>query len=532
MGSVPHPFCVKGKELAMTEEYIMMQDMIQEHKERMDHLKKYYPFFKLADNDLMMWKEGKYSCLDMGYITLAVLRFFIDENSLKDKDVRYVEYEQFLHSVFVRDFQMELTKEEEKELCSYLFDKLLNEGKPFSFHYYDPKDHQKKSFRVKLLESKIVDSELYYYITPDAIEFYLDTKEIKEESSISVEQLLLSKLIAAQNFRGGIEVVKRINREVLKLKLKKNQILNLLSVDVFEGKQAYESYVGEITKWFQEEQRLFKKNTDLIAKALAKAESGRQGSENSHFYSILNDIYILEVELRKAMYQHSELLSLCTSMQQNVDDIVKKSKLSTLRNAFDFHHAMGRMMEQDNVDALEHLMIPLFGIKLKKNFNLFQIEDMIHLKAENDEDLELVSEGMEEDYIFEDELEEQRINNNFDAIAKVLLEFLLTRESFSLREFNSELKKVLGEGVLVNGDYYTFLIHMCQKEEYDVEEMKKKPETFFEEIIYKLLIRKTTYDGLAFRLVRKGEDTVKITDMLEISDIQFEKVDREWKREI
>lgn len=509
----------------MTEEYIMMQDIIQEHKERMNNLKKYYPFFKLADNDLAQWKEGKYSCLDMGYITLAVLRFFIDENNLKDKDVRYEEYEQFLHSVFMRDFQLELTKEEEKELCSYLFDKLLNEGKPFSFDYYDPKEHKKKSFRVKLLESKIVDSMLYYSITADAIEFYLDTKEIKEESSITVEQLLLSKLIATQNFRGGIEVVKRINREVTKLKLKKNQVLNTLSVDVFEGKQEYEAYVGEITKWFEEEQRLFKKNTELIEKALQKAESGRQDRENSRFYSMLNEIYTLELEIKKAMYQHSELLSLCTTMQQNVDEIVKKSKLSTLRNSFDFHHAMSQMMEQDNVEALEHMILPLFGIKIKKNFSLFQLEDMLQLKSENEEDLELVSQGAEEDYVYEDELVDKRISDNFDVIAKILLELLLAKESFSLREFNEELSKVLGEQVLVNADYYTFLVHMCQKEEYAVADIKKKPDTFFEEIIHELLLQETAYDHLAFRLVRKGEDTIKITEMLEISDIQFEKVD-------
>ena len=77
----------------MTEEYIMMQDIIQEHKERIFNLKKYYPYFKLADNAMLQWKEGKYSCLDMGYITLAVLRFFIDENNLKDKEVKYEEYE-------------------------------------------------------------------------------------------------------------------------------------------------------------------------------------------------------------------------------------------------------------------------------------------------------------------------------------------------------------------------------------------------------------------------------------------------------
>ena len=302
-------------------------------------------------------------------------------------------------------------------------------------------------------------------------------------------------------------------------------MLNTLSVDVFEGKQEYEAYVGEITKWFEEEQRLFKKNTELIEKALEKAESSRENSENSRFYSMLNEIYTLELEIKKAMYRHSELLSLCTEMQQNVDEIVKKSKLSTLRNSFDFHHAMSQMMEQDNVEALQYMILPLFGIKVKKNFSLFQLEDMLKLKAENEEDLELVSQGMEEAYVYEDEVEEKRISDNFDVIAKVLLELLLMRESFSLRELNEELSKVLGEEVLVNADYYTFLVHLCQKEEYSVREMKKKPDTFFEEIMNKLLLKETAYDQLVFRLVRKGEDTIKITDMLEISDIQFEKVD-------
>ena len=508
----------------MTQEYIMMQDIIQEHKGRMDNLKKYYPFFKLAENDLAQWKEGKYACLDMGYVTLAVLRFFIDENNLKDKDVTYEEYQQFLHPIFQRDFQLELTREEEKELSSYVFDKLLNEGKPFSFDYYDPKEHKKKSFRVKLLESKIVDGVLYYSITSDAIEFYLDTKEIKEESSISVEQLLLSKLIATQNFRGGIEVVRRINREVKRLKLKKNQVLNTLSVDVFEGKQAYEAYVGEITRWFEEEQRLFKKNTELIEKALQKAQSGGQGGENARFYSMLNEIYTLELEIKKAMYKHSELLSLCTQMQQNVDEIMKKSKLSTLRNSFDFHHAMSQMMEQDKVEALAYMVLPLFGIKPKKTFQLFQLDNMLQLKSENQEDLEEVSQGTEETYVYEDEVEEKRINGNFDVIARVLLELLLVRESFSLSELNEELRKVLGEKVLVNADYYTFLVHMCQKQEYVVEDIKKKPDTFFEEILHPLLLNETAYDALRFRLIPKGDNTIKITQMLEISDIQFEKV--------
>lgn len=510
----------------MTEEYIMMQDIIQEHKERIQNIKKYYPYFKLADNSLLQWKEGKYSCLDMGYITMAVLRFFIDENNLKDKDVTYSEYQSFMHTILARDFELKIAEEEEKELCAYLFDKLLNEGKPFSFEYFDPKDHQKKSIRMKLIESTIVDSVLFYKITSDAIEFYLDTKEIKEESSISVEQLLLSKLIDTQNFKGGIEVVKRINREVTKLKLRRNEVLVMLSADVFEGKKVYEAYVNDITRWFDEEQRLFKKNSELIEKALQKAELDKKGKENARFFAMMDEIYTLELEIKKAMYKHSELLSLCTTLQLQADEIVKKSKLSTLRNSFDFTHAMNKMMENDNVEAMEALIKPLLQLNIKKQFSLAQTENLINLKGENQEETEAVIRGEEEAYVYEDELEEERISNNFEFIVRVLLEKLQKEHTFSLGQLNEELTETFGAGVLKNADYYTFLVHMCQKDTYSVKEIREKPDTFFEEIVHDILQRQNDYDEICFRLHRKGEETVKITEMFEISDIQFEKVEK------
>ena len=510
----------------MTEEYIMMQDIIQEHKERIQNIKKYYPYFKLADNSLLQWKEGKYSCLDMGYITMAVLRFFIDENNLKDKDVTYLEYQSFMHTILARDFELKIAEEEEKELCAYLFDKLLNEGKPFSFEYFDPKDHQKKSIRMKLIESTIVDSVLFYKITSDAIEFYLDTKEIKEESSISVEQLLLSKLIDTQNFKGGIEVVKRINREVTKLKLRRNEVLVMLSADVFEGKKVYEAYVNDITKWFDEEQRLFKKNSELIEKALQKAELDKKGKENARFFAMMDEIYTLELEIKKAMYKHSELLSLCTTLQLQADEIVKKSKLSTLRNSFDFTHAMNKMMENDNVEAMEALIKPLLQLNIKKQFSLAQTENLINLKGENQEETEAVIRGEEEAYVYEDELEEERISNNFEFIVRVLLEKLKKEHTFSLGQLNEELTETFGAGVLKNADYYTFLVHMCQKDTYSVKEIREKPDTFFEEIVHDILQRQNDYYEICFRLHRKGEETVKITEMFEISDIQFEKVEK------
>ena len=64
-----------------------------------------------------------------------------------------------------------------------------------------------------MIESTIRDNIVWYTISPDAVEFYLDTKEIKDESRISVQQLLLEKMIQAKNFKGGTEVVERINED-------------------------------------------------------------------------------------------------------------------------------------------------------------------------------------------------------------------------------------------------------------------------------------------------------------------------------
>ena len=53
----------------MALKHVMINDIIAEHSARMQNLKKYYPFFVLNEATFSQYKEGKYSFLDMGYIT-------------------------------------------------------------------------------------------------------------------------------------------------------------------------------------------------------------------------------------------------------------------------------------------------------------------------------------------------------------------------------------------------------------------------------------------------------------------------------
>ena len=155
----------------MRKEHILVNEIITDHRERMLNLKKYYPFFELAKTSFSWFMEGRYEDrLDMGYIIMAVLRFFIEENNFKEREVTYPEYATFMKSCILRDFGIVAGDREYKELTDFVFDKLKNDGRPFSFVYYDPVDRIKKTSRVRLLESRIEDGVVWYSISPEGIE--------------------------------------------------------------------------------------------------------------------------------------------------------------------------------------------------------------------------------------------------------------------------------------------------------------------------------------------------------------------------
>lgn len=511
----------------MSEDYILLRDIVYDHKERMQNLKKYYPYFKLAEISFVQYKEGRYADLDMGYILMAVLRFFIEENNFREKEVSFEEYRVFLHEILVRDFELQIPWEEEEELISYIFDKITNEGKPFLYSCFDPATKKKHTMRMRFLEGKMKEGKVCYTITADAIEFYLDTKEIKDESSISVAQVLLGKMISSRNFKGGTEVVRRINHEVSRLMARKDEVLSILSYDIFAGVKAYEEFVDTGMKWFEDEQKLFDRNKALIEQALERAKGEEQ------YFSAMEDIYHLEQELKKAITRHSELLNACTDLQKKTDEMVALSKVGRLRSSFDFKEAVKNMMEDDRADLLQIFVQPILKLQVKKMFSLSQIDQMLSIRADRKEVAEKVKEVWEEDdYRYEDEIEEERIFENGKVIVCRLLDFLLQKESFDLEEWNRYLYSIYGDELFINGDYYAVLVHMCQKKKYDLAQVKKSPDTFFEKMMNSALEESGhKYDGMVFSLEMRESEPIQMQSGFEISNVIFQNGQAEGRME-
>ena len=507
----------------MAQEHIFLNDIISDHRERMLNLKKYYPFFKLIEVSFSQYKEGKYEILDMGYIVMAVLRFFIEENNFKEKDVTYPEYLEFISKLLRRDFGLTVTSEEEKDIADYVFDKFKNDGRPFCFEYFDPIDRKKRMTRMKIVESRIIDNTVWYSISHEAVEFYLDTKEIKDESKISVQQLLLEKMIRSQNFKGGTEVVVRINEEVNRLQIKKNEVLNILANDVFAGIEAYENFVDTGMRWFEEEEKLFEKNKELIETALKKAEDNGNSQEQNVFFKTISDIYELENQLKIAMNKHGELLRACIDMQKMTDDIVRKTKISRLRSRFDFSGMLGTMIQHGDADILELAILPLLKLKTKKTFPVFQIDDALDVKPEKYEKAEKIVKEHIDDIVFEDELEDERIRYNYIFLMNNLLTHMEDNNEFTLEEWNEYLKNTYSADVLKNADYYSFMIHLCQKKSYIIGGQAMENESFLDEILNGQF---QEHERTEFNIMMaEGSEKVLLSgNEFETSDITFVKV--------
>lgn len=501
----------------MAQEHILRNEIISDHRERMLNLKKYYPFFKLTDLSFSQFREGKYDILDMGYIVMAILRFFIEENNFKEKDVTYPEYLVFITDCIRRDFALDVGDEEARDIADYIFDKIKNDGKPFCFDYYDPVERKKRTSRVRIMESKIVNNTVWYSISADAIEFYLDTKEIKDESRISVQQLLLEKMIKAQNFTGGTEVIQRINEEVNRLQIRKNEVLSILSTDVFAGIEAYEDFVHNGMRWFDEEEKLFMKNKELIETALSRTEMTHMPANTPGYYRTIDEIFQLETQLKVAMNKHSELLRACTTMQKLTDDIVKKAKLSRLRTHFDFKSMLNMMIQHDDADMLQTLISPLFMPRAKKRLDLVRIDDCLTYRPEHVEVVERVTKEPPKEIKFMDEMEDDRIKYNYSFLMKNLLAYMENYVEFSLGELNEWLENKYSDRIFHNGDYYSFFIHLCQKKEYTIGG-DMQSESFLDEILQPVVEQ---MKPVQFSIVMQEGKMLKLCDIFEISDITF-----------
>ncbi len=500
------------------EKYILIDDIIKNHTERMLNLRKFYPFFSIMQSGLSVSVSGEAVSLDMGYITLAVLRFLINENNFREREVTGHEIRSFIGELLKRDYELELPKDEKKALTENIFDKLTNGGRAFEISFFDPADRKTKLARVRLIEANVYESGVTYSITEEGIEFYLSTKEMKDESRISTDQLLLEKLIKAENYKGGIDVISRINLEVVSLHKRRDEAVALLLSDVHAGTEAVDEFMESTSRWFEEERKSFAKSRELVDKAAARVN-------HSPDSRAVRDIAKLENLLKQTIDNHSRLIKASAELSRFADEMVRRKKMQVLRNTFDFEGALTRLERIDKPDRLAALIMPLARPKCEKSFQIDMIDSIILKKLSQDDTVEKVErEAADLNFKYDDEVLSEQTGRNFAILFRELLERLEKWDKLTLQEYNAILEMKFTKDLYKSRDYYAYLVHLSEKESYCVSDMMNGQETFLEQLAMKYMTDKDKerFAGLRFRLIF-GDEEIEVDDS-SVTDITFERM--------
>jgi len=280
----------------------------------------------------------------------------------------------------------------------------------------------------------------------------------------------------------------------------------------------YEKYMDTTAKWFKEEQKLFAKNKALVDKAIEKASFESNGEDGAPTLKskALEEISRLETELKKTIYNHSQLIAETMELQQVSDNIISRAKLRKLRPIFDFRQTLLKLMAEDEPSKMAHVVMPLFAPKLDKTFSVKSIDNMLNLRTDDKLKGEKVEKtALDFDFEYEDEILDKKIGANFAKLFYELLDQINKWNKVTLKELNGILEIKFGEEVFANRDYYSFLVHLAGKREYSMAHMLEKQDTLLEEMVIQHMAEtdREKFKDMCFN-ISFGEEQVELTSYL------------------
>lgn len=429
------------------------------------NLKKYFPFFELMR---LNKTSGKYKEYEISSIVIAILHFMLIEGKLKEKGLSFNDIESFLSKYIIASYGKELDVDELREFTRYILLKLQNEGEPFKYEFYDPKQKKLVVENVRyivLKPSYKSERDYVYHLTPEGIDFFLQTKEFGEESKVTIYLLLLQKQLQNNDFESVYNSIVKINTQVQQQIDKKREIAEGLMYMGGEGFKKYMDYSEEVGRRLKEEHDLFSTTYKMVQEIreeyirkvnIKVSEMKKEEQENIQY------LWDTDRELSLTIEKHSNLLKEIVSLKKDILDIRKEKRKKTFKQSFDFEKHLNDSIKSNSVFSLSAVLNPLLRINLSKNFNPLKVNPIMELKF-NKVNEDLISENIVEEVdevIVLDDLIKSRVKSNYHFYFSIILNLLIEKESITLEDVIENIKRNYGLEYLLNPDFTAFLFSL------------------------------------------------------------------------
>jgi hypothetical protein len=514
-------------------ELALIHDFREEVDLRMEQIKLYYPVLDLlrkrkTDDELERF---------LPEFSLLLLAYLIYEGKLKQQGLTFQDMEAFLAKAWDVIRGGEAARVDIKDLTMAILDGLQNGGRNFIFTTYSFKCEGFRERYVKFLEIKQgADGVLQYYLTEQAVDFYLRTKEFPEETKITINLLLFQKQMEKGAFGFAYETVRRLNMEVQKKKDQKYSLLEAVMYGRLDSGDAYNSYHQSIVMQFEEETELFKAALQNVSQAFGEyVELINRGEATPKEIRTFTLIKIIEKEIGRAQTLHTELLKEAVAFTKEYDQVLEVRRKAIFTERFNFQGEFEKMLTgKQPPQALKFLFEPLLRPQIKKSFNPLNTLEPQRIAKSGPEVKETENSTINADRITLDASIRNRVKGNFVFYAARLLEALREAEgSLDLRDFGAKLVARYGEDSVYNGDFLSFIIEMNRdkKSGEPVREIDFSFDRFPAddaelktiEAVFSRAVRAVRLEGGINRIAVRSfpEEDVELLPGLKITNLQF-----------
>lgn len=420
----------------------------------MDHLKCFYPFFKIFTSSNIQKMD-----YNVPYLALDLLTLLIEKGRLLGRAVPTDEIERHVERTMGamypdREFDCRAVSRAVLELLE-----TDNQGMLYHFQYPDPVRKNQVDHYIHLVEYDM--KERAYRITDEGLDFMISIKELPEESKVSVSLILFKKQIESGSFRNALETIRELNLEVQRKKRKKEDLLERLlygSPDVIED---FEKYTHEVLSQLKQEHELFTQVRSTLADL---GKNQEKITENPEYLGRGEDFIVLKkitVELDRGYALHNSLLKDYTDFPREYEWICRIKVNSLFEKRYQFQEALENRVRANlpnYVNVVE--MLPLLLPTLKKSFNLLKIYEPQAIAGKKNDTSGTRTKNERTDRKLIDEIVKERQTGNFRMYADILLTSLAKSGDLDLTAYLEAIHRRLGEEGLENIDLIPFLIEL------------------------------------------------------------------------
>ncbi len=429
-------------------------ERFKEINKRMDHLKCFYPFFKIFTAPNVQKMD-----YNVPYLALDLLTLLIEKGRLLGRAVPVGEIEEHVEKTMramYPDWEFDCRAVSRAVLELLETD---NQGMLYHFQYPDPVRKNQVDYYIHLVEYDV--RERAYRITDEGLDFMISIKELPEESKVSVSLILFKKQIESGSFRNALETIRDLNLKVQQKKRKKEDLLERLlygSPDVIED---FEKYTHEVLSQLKQEHELFAQVRSSLADI---RESREKIAANPEYLGKEEDFIVIKkimVELEHGYDLHNGLLKDYTEFPREYERICRIRVNSLFEKRYQFQEALENRVRA-NLPNDAHIveMRPLLLPALKKSFSLLRIFEPQAVTGKKDDTAGTRTKNEWTDRKLIDEVVKERQAGNFRVYADILLTSLAESGDLDLTAYLEEIGRRLGEEGLENVDLIPFLIEL------------------------------------------------------------------------